>query len=94
LIRLMKDNFGIRICTGKVFPCPLDYRLLFPVVVVAYTFPDHLGRDLNAPKRFYILIPLLLLPRKVYSNHAGKRLFKKKKLKHLSDSYRLFFSWP
>jgi hypothetical protein len=43
-------------------------------------FPDHLGGDLNALKSFNILIPLLLLPRKVYSNHGRKK--KKMSLKN------------
>jgi hypothetical protein len=43
-------------------------------------FPDHLGGDLNALESFYILIPLLLLPRKVYSNHGRKKKNVSKKM--------------
>jgi hypothetical protein len=109
-IQLMNDNFGIRISTGKVvgfsflvlmmstgpssFSC-CCCRDIYYISRPPGEEDSERERDLNAPKRFYILIPLFLLPRKVYSNHGRRRRNvssrKTKKVKHLLDSYRFFF---
>lgn len=114
----MNDNFGIRISTGKVvgffflvlmmstgpssFSC-CCCRDIYYISRPPGEEDSERDRDLNAPKRFYILIPLFLLPRKVYSNHGREEEMslqeKQKKwsiYQKVTVSFFLFFRvvWP